>query len=280
MDNPKSSSTNSLIWYFVLAFGFSWLFWLWPVLASRGVLSLPIPNMGWVLIGAHGPLFASVVLTSRSGGWTAVRQLIRSGFDLRMKLGWWLAIILIPFALAGFAVWINVALNGYQLDTTLLSQPGMIVPMFLFMFFLGGSFQEEFGWRGYALPRLLLTLNPLTAALVLGIIWGVWHLPLFFISGASQSFMPFGIFLLLAVFFSIVFTWVFLHTSRNLFGALLLHTAINTSLSLFPPIETKIGGNQMALTYLMIAYLCVAVWLIIRDLSFWKTKVDSSGDAS
>ena len=171
MDNPKSSSTNSLIWYFVLAFGFSWLFWLWPVLASRGVLSLPISNMGWVLIGAHGPLFASVVLTSRSGGWTAVRQLIRSGFDLRMKLGWWLAIILIPFALAGFAVWINVALNGYQLDTTLLSQPGMIVPMFLFMFFLGGSFQEEFGWRGYALPRLLLTLNPLTAALVLGIIW-------------------------------------------------------------------------------------------------------------
>jgi len=279
MDNPRSTSTNSLIWFFVLAFGFSWLFWLWPVLASRGVLSLPIPNMGWVLIGAHGPLFASVVLTSRSGGWAAVKKLIRSGFDLRMKLGWWLAIILIPFALAGIAVWVNVALNGFQLDTTLLSQPVMIVPTFLFMFFLGGSFQEEFGWRGYALPRLLSTLNPLMAGLVLGIIWGVWHLPLFYISGASQSFMPFGIFLLLAVFFSIVFTWVFLRTSRNLFGALLLHTAINTSLSLFPPIEARIGGNQMALTFLMIAYLCVSGLLVIKEPAFWMKKVGSAGES-
>lgn len=276
LENPKSSSTKSLLWFFLLAFGFSWLIWLPPVLSSIGFFSLPVPHMAWVIMGAHGPLFASVVLTYKSGGWAAVKQLIRSGFELRMALGWWLAIIFIPVVLTGVAVWINVVLNDYQPDTTLLKQPLMIVPTFLVMFFLGGSFQEEFGWRGYALPRLLTLWNPLVTSLFLGFIWGFWHLPLFYISGVSQSFMPFGIFLLLTTAFSILFTCFFLRTSRNLFSALLFHTAINTALSLFPPIEQKIGGNQMALTYLMIAYACVSVLIVVKESTFWQNKVTST----
>lgn len=276
MVNPKSSSASSLIWFFIITFGFSWLFWLFPVLASRGFFALPLPNMVWVILGAHGPLFASVILTSKSGGWAAVKQLLRSGFNLRMALRWWLIILIIPFVLTGLAVWVNVAFNNFQPDTTMLAQPLMIVPTFLIMFFLGGSFQEEFGWRGYALPRLLALSNPLLASLFLGVIWGVWHLPLFYIPGVSQSFMPFGIFWLLTIAFSIVFTWFFLGTNRNLFSALLFHTAINTSLSLFPPIEQKIGGNQMALTYLMIAYVCVAGLIVAKEFAFPKIEVVAS----
>jgi uncharacterized protein len=276
MENPKSSLTHSLLWFFLLVFGFSWLFWLPAVLASFGLFSLALPNMVWVVIGAHGPLFASLVLSYKSGGWVAVTQLIRSGFNLRMALGWWLAIIFIPVVLAGIAVWVNIVLNGYQPDTPLLRQPIMILPTFLVLFFLGGSFQEEFGWRGYALPRLLSLWNPLIASLFLGVIWGFWHLPLFYISGVSQSFMPFGIFVLLATTFSVLFTWFFLRTNRNLFSALLFHTAINTSLSLFPPVEQKFGGNQMAFTYLMIAYACVSVLIMIKESTFWQNKRGSN----
>ena len=276
MENPKSSLTHSLLWFFLLAFGFSWLFWLPAVLASFGLFPLALPNMVWVVIGAHGPLVASLALSYKSGGWVAVTQLVRSGFNLRMALGWWLSIIFIPIILAGITVWVNIHLNGYQPDTTLLRQPLMILPTFLALFFLGGSFQEEFGWRGYALPRLLSLWNPLIASLFLGVIWGFWHLPLFYISGVSQSFMPFGIFVLLATMFSVLFTWFFLRTNRNLFSALLFHTAINTSLSLFPPVEQKFGGNQMALTYLMIAYACVSALIIIKDPALWHNKLDSN----
>lgn len=276
MKNPKSSSTRSLIWFFLLAFGFSWLFWLPAVLASIGLFSLTLPNVVLVVIGAHGPLFASLALTFKSGGWVAAKQLIRSGFNLRMALGWWLAIVFIPIVLAGIAIWVNILLNGYQPDTALLRQPLMILPTFLVLFFLGGSFQEEFGWRGYALPKLLSLWNPLIASLLLGVIWGFWHLPLFYISGVSQSFMPFGIFLLLATAFSVLFTWFFLQTNRNLFSALLFHTAINTSLSLFPPIEQKIGGNQIAFTYLMIAYTFLSVLIIIKEPTFWQNKLASN----
>jgi membrane protease YdiL (CAAX protease family) len=88
--------------------------------------------------------------------------------------------------------------------------------------------------------------------------------------------MSFGIFLLLATAFSVLFTWFFLRTNRNLFSALLFHTAINTSLSLFPPIEQKIGGNQMAFTYLMIAYACVSALIIIKEPALWHNKLDSN----
>lgn len=276
MDNPNTSSTKSLILFLVLTFGFSWLFWLTPVLESFGFFSLPVPNIVWLFIGAHGPLFASLVLTYKSGGLSAVKQLIRSGFNLRMKVGWWLVIIFIPVVLTGIAVWVNVILNDYQPDTTMLTQPLLIVPTFLVMFFLGGSVQEEFGWRGYALPRLLAFWNPLIASIILGSMWGFWHLPLFYLSGTSQSFMPFSIFLLLGIALSFLFTTFFLRTNRNLFSALLLHTAFNTSLSLFPPIEQKIGGNQMALTYLLIAYLCVSVLIIVQESALSQTKVASN----
>lgn len=276
MENTESSSVRSLLWFFLLAYGFSWLFWLPAVLASTGSLSLPFPNIVLVGIGAHGPLFAALALACRSGGWAAVKGLLRSGFNLRLELGWWLATLILPFVLTGIAVWVNVLLNDYQPDTTLLSQPLLILPTFLFMFFLGGSLQEEFGWRGYALQRMLATWTPLIASLSLGVIWGFWHLPLFYIAGLSQAFMPFGIFLLLAVAFSVLFTWFFLQTERNLFSALLFHTAINTSLSLFPPIEQRVGGNQTAFTYLMLAYAAVAIFIVLKDFSFWQNRVTST----
>lgn len=275
MDNQRSSLTHSLISYFIVTFSFSWLFWLLPVLASQSFLTLPMPNMVWVIIGAHGPLVAAIILTAKTGGWAAVKELLRSGFNFRMSLKWWVLIIALPIVLTGIAVWANILINNYQPDTTLLSQPLMIVPTFLLMFFLGGSFQEEFGWRGYALPRLLKLANPLNASLLLGAVWGLWHLPLFYVDGASQAFMPFGIFLLLAIGFSVMFTWFFFKTKFNLFSALLFHTAINTSLSLFPPIEQKVGGDQMALTYLMILFVLVSALAITKEWNFWKTKVVS-----
>lgn len=230
---------------------------------------MQLPNLVWLVIGAHGPLVGALAMTCRSKGWIGVKDLVRSGFRLRMPLAWWLLILATPAALGFLAVWLNLYLNGFQFDKTLLLQPAQILPTFLIMFFLGGSVQEEFGWRGYALGRLIEKWNPLAASLVLGVVWGVWHLPLFFIQGTSQSFMPFGIFLLTGVCFSLLFTWLYWKTRYNLFSALLLHTAINTALSLFPPLEQKAGGNHTALIYLMLIYALVAIFVTVRDRRFW-----------
>jgi uncharacterized protein len=265
-----SGVTNkSLYLYFALAFGFSWLIWSVGVLATSGILTIPLPNMVIVIIGAHGPLVASLSLTYKNTGWSGVKSLLRSGFNLRMKPIIWIVILLLPVILSGLAVRVYMLQSDFEFDNTLISQPIMIIPTLIWLFFISGSFQEEFGWRGYALPRMLGKWNPIIASIILGALWGIWHLPLFYISGTSQIFFPFIPFLVLTTSFSLLFTWFYLKTNHNLFSALLFHTALNTSLGLFPPFEPKIGGNQMAFIYLTVAYLIVALFFILKDRALW-----------
>jgi membrane protease YdiL (CAAX protease family) len=204
-------------------------------------------------------------MTGKLEGWAGIKSLLKSGFKMRISPAWWLIILILPAVLSGLTLWANVSLNNFQFDKSLLIQPYMIPIMYLMMFFIGGSFQEEFGWRGYALPRLLEKWNPLNASLILGAIWGIWHLPLFFIPDTGQYFMPLGIFLILVEAFTVLITWAFLRTGRNLFSALLFHTSINTMLSVFPPIEKIVGGNQMGFTYLTIAYVVTALVIIFKE---------------
>jgi uncharacterized protein len=271
--NERRTIISNLAAFFILTFAFTWFFWLFGVLSSLLIINFPVPNLVWVVIGAHGPLAVSFWLTYKVSGLPAVKKLLLSGFQLRMRLVWWAVILVVPFILAGLAFWINMSSGDFNPDTTLLAQPLLIIPNFLFMFFLGGSFQEEFGWRGFALPRLLSIQTPFTASLILGVIWGFWHLPLFYIGGLSQSFMSFGIFFLLTLAFSFFFTWIYMRTDYNLFSALLLHTTLNTSLALFPPIEQVTGGNQAAFTYLTALYLIAALVLIVRERQTWFKKL-------
>ena len=270
-NTEKTAATLKV--FFLLTYIFSWFFWLVAILASLKLITIFLPVLAWVVIGAHGPLVASFWLIYKAGGLSSIKKFLLSGFVLRMRLTWWIAIFALPILLAGAAFWFNISTSNYQPDTTLLSQPLLIIPNLFFMFFLGGSFQEEFGWRGFALPRMLSILNPLKASLLLGIIWGFWHLPLFYISGLSQSYMHFGFFLVLTVAFSFIFTWIFLKTGCNLFSALFLHTTINTSLNIFPPIEQITGGNQNAFIYLSLLYLAAAFFLVAWNRHFWFEKL-------
>jgi membrane protease YdiL (CAAX protease family) len=273
MDYPTKRIKQPLLWFFLITFGFSWFFWSIDILNSLKVIELPFSYMLFFAIGANGPLVGALVMSGLIGGWREVKRLIRSGFNLRMRFIWWFLIFLIPAVISALALWVNFSLNGFQFDNTLLVQPLLIIPNFLVMFFIGGSVQEEFGWRGFALPRLLKTWNPLVASLLLGFIWGIWHLPLFFIEGTGQYYMPLGIFLLMTFAFSVLFTWFYLHTGENLFSALLFHTTLNTFLGVFPPIQKIVGGNQLGMTYIMIAYGIVALVVVFLDQRLFLVKL-------
>ncbi|HHX63819.1 MAG TPA: CPBP family intramembrane metalloprotease [Chloroflexi bacterium] len=274
-----STSTEPFSWsYFIIAYGFSWLVWLPGVLASRDLFDLPVPAMALVILGAHGPLVSAMALTWRTEGRAGALRLLKRGFDLRLPVGWWVLMLLLPVTLGGAAVWLNATVSGYRPEFPLLERPWFIVPTFLYLFFIGGSVQEEYGWRGYALPRLLARWSPLRASMVLGLLWGVWHLPLFYIAGAGQAFMPPDLFLALPVAFGVFFTWFYLRTGGNLFTALWFHASINLSLSLFPPVEMRVGGDQGALLYLLILYVVVAALLMPADRQIWRGRRRADGD--
>jgi hypothetical protein len=113
-----SAKKNYLAAFFIIAFGFSWFFWFFDVLSSFHVITLPFSYMILFIVGAHGPLVAALIMTYKLGGWSAVKDLLRSGFNLRMPLTWWLVILALPVILGGLAWWINGSINDFQFDFT------------------------------------------------------------------------------------------------------------------------------------------------------------------
>ena len=135
--------------------------------------------------------------------------------------------------------------------------PWPLLPLvFLQTVLLGSPLGEEVGWRGYALPRLQRRTGPLTASLVLGVVWGLWHLPLVVTVGHPISGTFYGWFLLGIMADAVVFTWLYNHTGGSLLLAVLGHASIAvTGLFLVPaPVTPLLGlGLKLALVGVLLA---------------------------
>jgi len=105
------------------------------------------------------------------------------------------------------------------------------IPLFFVMGVLSNG--EEIGWRGYATPRLQAGHSALTAALVVGMIWALWHIPKALTAGSGQDY-PFWLFVLDTVAKAIVFAWVYNGTGGSLWAVTLLHASVNTSVVFLP----------------------------------------------
>jgi uncharacterized protein len=123
---------------------------------------------------------------------------------------------------------------------------------------------EELGWRGYALPRLLAERSALAASLILGVLWGAWHLPTFFVPGAPQYGLPFSAFVLLTMAYSVVMGWVYVHARGSVLIASLLHGAINLSQGFF------LGGVDPAKEYWLLAAVYGVVAFVLVVVAGWN----------
>ena len=124
---------------------------------------------------------------------------------------------------------------------------------------------DEFGWRGYALPVLQDRFGWRAASLGLGLVWGLWHLPLFFIDGTSQAHIPIALFLPSVVAMSVLFAWLVHRTAGSVVSALALHTAINFWPSVVPVLPTGASYRAYALVVAMLVLLALGL-LARRDV--------------
>ena len=103
--------------------------------------------------------------------------------------------------------------------------------------------------------------NALTASLVLGLIWGAWHLPLFLIDGTVQENIPLWQFLLQQLLLAVLYTWLYNNTGGSLLIAIVFHTVGNASAALLPEFfASELGRWTNVAILLVIVVGVVAIW--------------------
>jgi membrane protease YdiL (CAAX protease family) len=241
---------DGLIAYFILTYAITWGIGAFAVLLPTqfqdlfGELTASNPI---ALVAVAAPTIAATLLTLVKEGLPGLRELYSRLTQWRAGIQWY-ALIFLGIPLIGWLV-IQVVKPVPLYD---LSSPGLILSA-LVNLLIFGPLIEEMGWRGYALPRLLKRFNPFTSSLILGVLWGVWHLPSFFISTLVQSSLSLPIFLVMGVCTSILITWIFEHTGGSVLIAVLFHYMLNFNFSI-------IGAplTSMAIPILVFAVLVVA----------------------
>jgi uncharacterized protein len=234
--------------YFVVTFLWSWLIWLPLVLAGAGILPLgegfvksaSLPLAG---LGAFGPAAGAYFSLRTLNGKGAFRRYLKGLLDFRFG---WLAWIVPIIVLGGSAciTWVLPELWGEPRLGMLLPSLWVFPPYFLLMVALGGG-QEELGWRGFILDPIEARLGPWLGNLVLGVVWAVWHLPLFFIPGTSQAFMSFPAFMLMTTGYSWFFSWVRQASGKRMLAGLYVHGLANAVIPVFPMLVMTAGAPQL-----------------------------------
>lgn len=234
MQLTYSVSTNAaaqtpLSTYLLLTFGSAWLIWLPLLFAEYMRFPLPVPSIVLIGLGSFAPTITALFLTWKYAGGTELRRLLGRAFVWRVSPLWYVLAIFGPALVMLIATGGHVLLGGAAPDYVPFGVRWLLVPVnFVLVLLIGGPLGEEFGWRGLALPALETRFNLPWDSLILGLIWTVWHLPLFFISSAAQYSLSFWLYALLTIPLTILITWVYHGSGESLLLVMLFHAAVNT----------------------------------------------------
>jgi membrane protease YdiL (CAAX protease family) len=264
----KILSKFANVWgFFAAVYAVAWLIWL-PALLQQG----DEPNLPLLVLGAFVPSVMGIIFTYLSKGREERRDFWLRVIDVR-RIGWhWLLVIALIYPmLYGLAALLFAALGGTPpspaaIGRALLS-PGLMLQLVVANLIVSG-FSEELGWRGYALDPLQNKWSALKASLVLGLVHGFWHTPLFLISGITQGEMglfsiDYFLFLLVGIAGAVPMTWIYNNTGCSILAAVLLHFFTNLTLDLITGLQGALPTGYMAIlaaVFVLTDVLIVAVW--------------------
>jgi membrane protease YdiL (CAAX protease family) len=244
--------------FVVLTFVLTWLPWLtvaWMLRAGRP----PVVTV-LVLIGGFGPFLAAVLVAAAGGDLRSwLRNLIDPGATLRV----WAAAVLVPVVLYVLALGVFLLAGGSFDRTSVL--PAAAVPAVVFATFVRGGLEEP-GWRGMALPVLQRRIGAFRASIVIGVIWALWHVPLFVMPGSSQAGTPFWLYAPAVVGISVIATWLYNAAGGRVLVPVVFHTLSN-AVSVTTATGV-VGGGVVPQVGLL-----VVVWVVVVIIA-WRYGTD------
>jgi uncharacterized protein len=254
--------------FFVLAFAWSWGigFAAMQLQARHPALSTAL-----MMVSGFGPSMAGIAVVAALSTLEEFRGWLARCLNWRIGRRWIAFAFALPPAVMLLALAIHSALGGAMPALTAADHIPMAIANFGLVLLIGGPLGEEFGWRGYAMPALADKLDWRAASLIIGVVWGLWHLPLFFMASTAQSHMPIPLFMLNILAGSVVFGWLFEQTKRSVLPALVLHTSLNAWAGILVIVPTATSGGS----YAVVTGLLVLIALVLLLTADTKANVAS-----
>ena len=255
----RQKSGLALFW--AVTFVMTWSFW--GVAIALGGPPTSSPTVIPYLLGGFGPVFGAIAVRIRRArlGQSVPAHSMKFGQGIR--LFWVLPLLVLASATVLGAALLSHLLGGPEVSLTegrnLIATAGGLAP-FLVSMLVAGPLAEEPGWRGTAYPRLRASMNRYQAGLVLGVVWAIWHLPLFFIPGTIQA--GFGLFSWSGLLFSLSVIPMALLTGyaydrAGVAAAMAIHFGVNTTVALLtvnaPVTQAFVFGVQIIVAVTLIA---------------------------
>jgi len=230
--------TKHIAFFYLMAFGIAWIFWIPMALNNRGVINFNIPVIFGQTIGAFAPLI-SVLIVSRK---LRDRSIFSFPFEqIRKKSRQQIPLLVIS---ATFAMVIAICVSFVNritgetgsltiIKSSVYGKMGIAVyPVIVIQFFtslIGSPLGEEIGWRGFALKNLYSKIGQIPAGLIVGSLWWLWHVPLFMALGVPVNLFSY----LQMLGFSFLIDYLFLSSGYNILVAMFAHQSITTKFTFF-----------------------------------------------
>jgi membrane protease YdiL (CAAX protease family) len=258
--------------------GFAGLFWVAVRLSLAHVLPFSMENKDfyrasvpgtilWAVLSNFGPALSAIIALSICQGRAGLAALGRS--VIRWRVRPWLYVL----GLFGAVVNVAVVIAAYTFGSTRFDPSQFSLGRFTLLFFamavVDGPLGEEIGWRGLLLPELMRRMTALPAALLVGVVWYVWHVPIFAANGRTMSGWEHLGFFYSCVALSVLFTWFFIRSGGSTFLAIYLHAFSNY----FTFVRFKLFPSISPSWLRMVVYLAVlSILAVIAAVALWRNR--------
>ncbi|MBN1267061.1 MAG: CPBP family intramembrane metalloprotease [Anaerolineales bacterium] len=246
-----------LVFFFIFAYVLAWVPMAYYLVSGKDTFAG---------VSFFAPALSAFVISAATEGRAGVTSLISRLFIWRVNLKWYLIALFAPILLEVLAILTHRLLGNaaasIQFTDWIRRIPEQLPGLVLILFFLVlSSLGEEMGWRGYAMPGLQTRYGPVWSSLILGLLWGLWHLPTFWIPGTPQFGLPVPGYVLASTGYTFIYTCIHNGTKGSVLLAALYHGASNLTLTYGNAISPDVISD-LYLTLPALAILVIVVCLI------------------
>ncbi|MDP4086295.1 MAG: type II CAAX endopeptidase family protein [Bacillota bacterium] len=242
---------NKLIIFLIMTFLLAWGSW---------IPAFMYPNLSQLsFIGLFAPTISALIVSGIYDGRKGIFEVLGRYRILNFSVKWYLVAILLMPVIYLLSIFINELLFHYSTKNIFIGSPiYFIIVAFIWLMFINSG--EEIGWRGFVLPILLKnSKGTILASFILGLIWGIWHLPMYLIPG--QSSFPYPLFLILTICLSFIYTALFIRTKGSLLPAVILHAGTDIG----PRIYQQANYTHSVWLTIDIIIVIIAMYFTLRQ---------------